>query len=91
MEKNETQLSPQYTMPQRCGLSNTLTVFIRLMVPERITAPVRRQIAVSKPPSSSASSDRLSRPFTRLTVLYNSTNDLGSFTKQLRGAPGKGI
>mmetsp|Transcript_18868 Transcript_18868/g.28635 ORF Transcript_18868/g.28635 Transcript_18868/m.28635 type:complete len:85 (-) Transcript_18868:487-741(-) len=64
-------------------------VFIRLMVPERITEPVRRQIAVSKPPSSSASSVRLSRPFTRLTILYNSTNDLGSFTKQLKGAPGR--
>jgi len=62
-----------------------LTSFNRLMVPERITVPVSRQMAVSDPPSSSVSSVRLSRPFTRLTMLYNSTNEVGSLIKQLGG------
>jgi hypothetical protein len=67
---------------------DALTSFNRRIVPDRMTVPVSRQMAVSAPPSSSMSSDRLSRPFTRFTMLYNSTNELGSFIKQFGGLPG---
>ena len=51
--------------------------------PDRMTAPVSRQIAVSALPTSSASSRVVasSRPFTLLTMPYSSTKDLGKRIK----------
>ena len=51
----------------------------RLEDPDLMTAPVSRQIAVSELPTSSDSSRVVfsSRPFTLLTIPYNSTNDFG--------------
>ena len=57
-----------------------------LLVPDLMTEPVRRQMAVSYP-LSSLSSDRPSRTLTRLTILYSSTNDFGSLIKQFIGEP----
>jgi hypothetical protein len=51
--------------------------------PDRMTAPVSRQMAVSALPASSASSRVVtsSRPFTLLTMPYSSTKDLGKRIK----------
>lgn len=51
--------------------------------PDRITAPVNKQIAVSELPTSSESSINVasSRPLTLFTMLYSSTKDLGKRIK----------
>jgi hypothetical protein len=76
---------------QARNIALTVRVYARRAEPDRITAPVNRQMAVSELLLSSVSSvpPGSSRPRTRLTIPYSSTKDFGSRIKHFVGTTEK--